>query len=163
MKKSLFLDCNDVMDIIYESEKDSFLPFLSQLRLNFHFLFCSDCAEKLKTLREIEDIMKTDFLPQSPDFADILMERLGEETHPEEEKIAAPAGFSFRSWVIIGFFMLLALPSSFFGMNFIEIANAEGLSFLLPLGITIGIVVTCYGALFIGSHLKELSNRFGIR
>jgi hypothetical protein len=90
------------------------------------------------------------------------MDRLDEETHSEEE-VAAQAGFSFRSWVIIGFFMLLALPSSFFGMNFVEIANAEGLSFLLPVGITIGIVVTCYGALFIGSHLKELSNRFGIR
>ena len=24
-------------------------------------------------------------------------------------------------------------------------------------------IVTCYGALFIGSHLKELSNRFGLR
>ena len=163
MKKSFLIDCNDVRDIVYECEKDSFLPFLSQLRLNFHFLFCSDCARELKALRELEGVMKTDFLPPSPDFAEIIMERLGEETRPEEGKIASPAGFSFRSWVIIGFFMLLALPSSFFGMNFIEIANAEGLSFLLPVGITIGIVVTCYGALFIGSHLKELSNRFGIR
>jgi hypothetical protein len=29
-------------------------------------------------------------------------------------------------------------------------------------GITIGIVLTCYGALFIGSHLKELMERFGL-
>jgi len=163
MKKSFLIDCNDVRDVVYECEKDSFLPFLSQLRLNFHFLFCPDCAREYRTLRELEYIMKTDFLPPSPDFAETIMERLGEEMVLEEEKIAIPAGFSFRSWVIIGFFMLLALSSSFFGMNFVEIANAEGSSFLLPVGITIGAVLTCYGALFIGSHLKELSNRFGIR
>jgi hypothetical protein len=48
-------------------------------------------------------------------------------------------------------------------MNFVAIANSEGSSFLLPVGITIGIVLTCYGALFIGSHLKELSSRFRLR
>jgi hypothetical protein len=79
------------------------------------------------------------------------------------EKTAVPAGFSFRGWVFIGFFMLISLSSSFFGMNFTEIANAEGLSFLLPIGLTIGMVVTCYGALFIGSHLDELSTRFRLR
>ena len=162
MKKGFMADCNEVVDIIHESGEDNSLPFLTQLRLNFHLLFCSDCAGELRMLRETEEIMKTDFLPPSPEFDDLIMDRLDEEIH-SEEAVAAQAGFSFRSWVIIGFFMLLALPSSFFGMNFVEIANAEGLSFLLPVGITIGIVVTCYGALFIGSHLKELSNRFGIR
>jgi hypothetical protein len=34
------------------------------------------------------------------------------------------------------------------------------MSFLLPVGITVGIVLTSYGALFIGGHLKELSERF---
>jgi hypothetical protein len=106
--------------------------------------------------------MKTDFLPPSPDFADHLMECVYEETGMEE-KTDAPAGFSFRGWVIIGFFVLFSLSSSFFGVNFVEIADAEGLSFLLPVGLTVGMVVTCYGALFIGSHLKELSSRFRLR
>jgi hypothetical protein len=80
-----------------------------------------------------------------------------------EEKTDAPAGFSLRGWVLIGFFVLLSLSSSFFGLNFMEIADAEGLSFLLPVGLTIGMVLTCYGALFIGSHLNELSTRFRLR
>ena len=87
------------------------------------------------------------------------MQRLSEESEIGE-KAYAPSGFSFRVWVIIGVFVLFSLSSSFFGMNFVEIANAEGLSFLLPVGLTIGIVVTCYGAFFIGSHLEELSSRF---
>jgi hypothetical protein len=101
-------------------------------------------------------------LPPSPDFEDMLMERLYAENDVTRET-DAPTGFSFRLWVIIGFFVLLSLSSSFFGVNFVEIANSEGLSFLLPVGLTIGMVVTCYGALFIGSHLKELSSRFRLR
>ena len=162
MKKSFLMDCQTVMDTVYEYEKDSSLPLLTQLQIGLHLFCCPGCAGELKNLRHAEEIMRTDFLPPSPDFGDILMERLHEESAMEEE-IAAPAGFSFRGWVITGFFVLLSLSSVFFGMNFVEIADAEGLSFLLPVGITIGVVLTCYGALFIGSHLKELSTRFGLR
>jgi len=162
MKKHFLLDCHTVMDTVYESEKDSSFPILTQLQIGLHLLCCPACAGELKNLRQVEEIMKADFLPPSPEFADILMERLGEETVLEAET-DAPAGFSFRGWVIIGFFMLLSLSSVFFGMNFIQIANAKGLSFLLPVGLTIGVVLTCYGAFFIGSHLKELSARFGLR
>jgi hypothetical protein len=48
-------------------------------------------------------------------------------------------------------------------MDFEKVAHRQGSSFLIPVGITIGVVVTGYGALFIASHLKELSERFGLR
>ena len=162
MKKILFMDCKDIMDIVYELENNSSMPFLTQLRTELHLLFCPACAAEIKNLRCLEEVMKTDFLPDSPDFSEPVMERLLEEVDLEE-RIDAPTGFSFRSWVIIGFFMFLSLSTSYFGMNFTYIASSEGASFLLPVGITVGVVLSCYGALFIGSHLKELSNRFGLR
>jgi hypothetical protein len=48
-------------------------------------------------------------------------------------------------------------------MDFGTVADHWGSSFLLPIGITVGAVVSAYGALFIGSHLKELSHRFNLR
>jgi len=162
MKEHFFMDCRTVMDTVYEAEKESALPVLTQLRIWIHLLTCSACACELNNLRRINEIMKTDFFPPSPDFGGIIMERLREET-AMNAATDAPAGFSFRGWVITGFFVLLSLSSAFFGINFIQIANAEGSSFLLPVGITVGVVLTCYGALFIGSHLKELSSRFGLR
>ena len=156
------MDCNTVMDTVYEAEKESALSLVTQLRISLHLLFCSACAGELKNLRRIDEIMKSDFFPPSPDLGNIIMERLREET-AMEAATDAPAGFSLRGWVIIGFFVLLSLSSVFFGINFVHIANVEGSSFLLPVGITIGVVVTCYGALFICSHLKELSSRFGLR
>jgi hypothetical protein len=67
---------------------------------------------------------------------------------------------SFRGWVITGFVVLVSLTTSLFGMDFVRMIPEVASSFLLPIGITIGVVVTVYGALFIGSHLKELSDRF---
>jgi len=162
MKKHFFMDCQTVMDTVYEAEKDNPLPILTQLSIDLHLLCCPDCSGELRNLQRLEEIMEIDFFPASPDFSNRIMERLHGETSIEV-KSAVPAGFSFRGWIIIGFFVLFSLSSSFFGVNFAEIAGAEGLSFLLPVGLTVGVIVTCYGALFIGSHLKELSTRFRLR
>ena len=166
MKKYFFMDCDTVLGLIYESDEDNSLSFVNQVQKELHLLLCPHCARKMRDLKRLEEVMKIDFFPPAPDLEAAIMERIYIEAAASdisEDKIDAPTGISFRGWVIIGFFLLISLPSSFFGMNFIEIANEEGLSFLLPVGITIGIAVTCYGALFIGSHLKELSNRFGLR
>jgi len=160
--KDFLIDCEYVMNINDEIDKDTSLPILTQARLSMHLLFCEDCQLELKNLQNAEEIMRTDFLPPSPEFEDIIMKKLGEEVFLDET-MKETAGVSFKSWVIIGFFLVVSLVSTFFGMNFVGIPNGDGLSFLLPVGITIGIIVTCYGALFIGSHLKELSNRFGLR
>ena len=162
MKNYFWLDCSTVLDTIYMYDKDSSLSRFTQLRTELHLLLCPSCTEELRQLKNVEEIIKSDFLRPSPDFEGIIMQQIMEETNLGAET-DAPAGFSFRGWVIIGFFVLLSLTSSFFGINFIEIANAEGSSFLLPLGLTIGMVVTCYGAFFIGSHLKELSSWFKLR
>jgi len=162
MKKRFLSDCDTVLDAIYETDRDRPLSVISQARMKLHLLFCHACSAELRNFQYVEEIMKEDFFPQSTQFEESFMELLYKET-AMEEKIETSAGFSFRSWVVIGFFVLLSLSSSFFGMNFVQIADSEGLSFLLPVGITIGMVVTCYGALFIGSHLEELSTRFGLR
>ena len=162
MKNYFGINCETVLDSAYKSDETVSESFFSQIRLDLHVLFCPMCNGELRRLRHTEEIMKTDFFPPAPDLEDHIMKRLDIET-VTELVTETPGGFSFRTWIIIGFFMLISLSSSFFGINFTEIANKEGLSFLLPVGITIGIAVTCYGAFFIASHLKELSNRFDIR
>jgi len=161
MKKHFFMDCHTVADCLYDTEKDKSLPALTGAKIWLHCLVCSDCAQRQKNYRRLNEILETGFFPPAPSFEDLLMEQLPEEIDFEEGSAAQP-GVSLRGWVIIGFFLLFSLASAFFGINFIQIADSEGLSFLLPVGLTVGMVVTCYGALFIGSHLKELSRRFGL-
>ena len=165
MEKHFLMDCETVLDIFCGSLDDGSVPLLAKIRIGLHLLFCPRCSVAIKHFRHnlqcIEEIMKADFFPFSPNFESPVMERLFEDEANASTKI--PAGFSIRLWIAIGFFILLSLSTSFFGMDFVKIANAEGLSFLLPLGITIGAVLTCYGALFIGSHLEQLSDRFRLR
>jgi hypothetical protein len=135
-----------------------------RFRVFLHLLFCHECAEKAKNFEALRDLMRTSFFPPSPELEDAIMARLPEGDEEAEEFSGmvpdVPGGVSTLGWVIIGFFILISLATSFFGSEFIKIADTEGSSFLLPVGITIGAVLTAYGVLFIGSHLKELSNRF---
>jgi hypothetical protein len=165
MEKRFLMNCPDFLNTYYESGNGDSLSFLAKVRISLHLFFCPVCAGELKNLQYIEDIMRTDFFPFSPNFESRVMQRLleSEDNEDLDGSRAMPAGFSFRLWILIGFFVLLSLSTAFFGMDFIEIADAEGLSFLLPVGLTIGLVLTCYGALFISSHLEELSNRFRLR
>jgi hypothetical protein len=154
--------------------------FLNKLRINIHLLFCSRCFRELKRLESVREIMRTAFFPPSPGIEKTIMEKIAAETedvgefsalhHFQNPRSAGSfesgflyGGFSTRGWIIAGCFMLFSLLTVFFDMNFVSIAAAQGEAFLLPLGLTIGGMLTAYCALFIGSHLKELSSRFGLR
>jgi hypothetical protein len=146
------------------------MPLTLRLRAGLHLLLCPDCAQEIERFEVTRDILYNDFLPLSPDFEDSIMARIvaeeeiaafdGEEM--PANTLAIPGGISTRGWVIAGLITLVSLGTVFFGLDFEKVAHAAGMSFLLPVGITIGIVLTAYGALFIGSHLKELSERFGL-
>jgi hypothetical protein len=168
------MTCNDLLDRVYEFSGAPSLPLGLRLQVRLHSLFCPQCAQEIERFELAQDILRNDFFAPSPDFAEAVMAQLSAETVLKTgigsnmqwgmgDVYEEDAGVSFRGWVITGFVLFFSLISSFFGTNFLKISATEGPSYLLPLGITIGATLTCYGALFIGSHLKELSNRFGLR
>jgi hypothetical protein len=152
------------MDLFYEYSgtegNEEQMPLLCQAQIWFHSLFCASCAQKINTFRSARNILKEDFFPFSPDLENSIMARIGSEQ--ADETFAVPGGISTHGWVIAGLIILVSLVTTFFGFDFQRLASESGMSFMLPVGITIGIVLTTYGALFIGSHLKELSERFGL-
>jgi hypothetical protein len=171
------MTCHEIMDKVYEYAGEP-MPLLLHVRIALHLFFCPGCARELECFETARDILRTGFFPPSPDFEKTVMEQLRRESSLEisgrEEaeyllgaESGLPAGVpdtgvSFRNWVITGLVALFSLSTSFFGFNFSRLAASEGVSFLLPVGITVGVVLTCYGAFFIGSHVKELSERFGL-
>jgi hypothetical protein len=146
---------------VYEHEK---MPLLMRIQIGMHILVCPDCARKIERYEVCRDILRSEFLPSDPGLENSVMAMIAakEGEVQETEEAAVPGGFSTRGWVIAGLVMLVSLATAFFGLDFNKVALANGMSFLVPVGITIGIVLTSYGALFIGSHLKELSERFGL-
>jgi hypothetical protein len=156
------MKCNNVLDMIYDADES--LSFKQRFCLAFHILFCGHCAARLTRYEEVRYALRTSFFPPAPDLSDLIMDRINriyeEEDRDDEPVFDIPGGVPTRGWVIVGFIVLLSLATLFFGSDFTAVALDQGSSFLVPLGLTIGIVLTSYGALFIGSHLKELSERF---
>jgi hypothetical protein len=151
------------MDMVYEEDS---MPFVNQIQVWVHSLFCPRCAQKIELYENSRIILREDFLPELSDgvrisLEDSIMAKVTAEEEAEEA-YASPGGLSTRGWVIAGLVILISLATAFFGLDFKRLATESGMSFLLPVGITIGIVLTTYGAFFIGSHLKELSERFGL-
>ncbi|MDR0553257.1 MAG: peptidoglycan-binding protein [Treponema sp.] len=168
------MNCRSVTDRIYEAMGDKPLSFMSRLEIAVHLFTCPRCADTIARLESAMATLRDDYFPPAPDLEAAIMERIsveeagvaldeaGETADSSLSIDDTDAGVPFRGWVITGLVVLLSLTSSFFGLNFGKVVESEGISFLIPLGITIGVVVTGYGAMLIGSHLKELSARFNL-
>jgi len=162
-------DCSRIKNLIYEYSGSSqysegSMPLIDQIQVGLHTFFCQNCARETALYENARNILREDFFIQSPELEDSIMVKIAaeEELSDTQECYAAPGGISTRGWVIAGLIIMISLVTAFFGIDFKNLASESGMSFLLPIGITIGVVVTTYGALFIGSHLKELSERFGL-
>jgi hypothetical protein len=146
-------------------EDGSFSP-LTRLGVRWHLQRCPHCAESAAALEAARTLMQTGFFPPAPAVEEAVMEVIRREAlDPGDvpmEIADPPEAVSFRSWIIAGLIILISLGSAFFGLDFATVAKEGGSSFLISVGLTIGMVVSVYGALLIGTHLKELSARFGL-
>ena len=108
----------------------------------------------LRRIRKTYRLMKTDFLPPAPDLSGKIMPL---------QSPGAQDPVSFRSWIAVGLVILASLIAYPMGLAFEKMAGVLGTELLLPIALTLGISITIYCALFIVSHLEELSERFGLR
>jgi hypothetical protein len=156
------MNCAKILDLVYEQED---MSLFNRIRVGLHLMVCPDCAQEVERFEVCRDILHNDFLFPEPDLEDSVMSMIsdGEEAEIAEAMNAeVTGGFSIRGWIIAGILMLVSLATVFFGLEFNKVALIAGMAFTIPIGITIGIALTSYGALFIGSHLKTLSERFGL-
>ena len=161
------MKCDEALDMVYEAEAP--LSLAKRLSLAFHIVLCGKCTAHLENYKKSLLLLRTDFFPPSPDFCDSIMNSIYREADESafneavDEQFFGVGGFSIKGWVIAGIVLLISLATAFFGQDFTSIVMDQGSLYLLPLGIFIGVFITCYGALFIGSHLKELSERFKLK
>ena len=162
------LNCAEVLDALdYDEEAQHFanLPFaffrlcFFKLRLYLHLLFCNKCAAQKRKLKMAKGLSLNTFMNAPPaGIADSVMGLIYKEALSKE---AAAGEASIKGWVIAGIFVVLSLVSAYFGNAFNFLANIYGLSSVVPAGITIGVVITVYSAIFIGSHMDALCKKFG--
>jgi len=159
------MNCSKIMDLVYEYSGSEFapedsMPLFVQVQVWLHSAFCPYCAQEIERLEKARNIMRGDFFASSPGLEDSIMAKISEEK--DIEPYAVPGGLSTRAWAIAGLIIFISLATAFFGLDFKKIADETGISFLLPVGITIGIVLTVYCVFFIGSHIREFTERFDL-
>ena len=159
------MNCSKIMEMVYEDDN---ISLFDQLQISLHSFFCCACSQEIDKYQAARAVLRKDFFPNAPEYLEnSIMTKIanGHEEDPLAAKLPAytiPGGLSTRGWVIAGLIVMISLVTAFFGFDFKNLTNEFGMSFILPVGITIGIVLTVYCALFIGSHLKELTERFGL-
>jgi len=156
------MSCTKILDMVFDYS-GSEMPLLNQIQVWIHTFFCPECSQEIEKYSNVRTIMREGFFTDTPNFEDAVMNRIAViEEETETQALTSPGGFSTRSWVIAGLAIFVSLATVFLGFDFKMLTSEKGMSLMLPIGITIGIVLTTYGAFFIGSHLKELSERFGL-
>jgi hypothetical protein len=155
------MSCAKILDIVYGQED---MSLFNRIRVGLHLLVCPDCAQEVERFEVCRDMLQDDFMYPAPGMEDAVMSMMSakEEEITEANEAEVPGGFSIRGWIIAGIVMFVSLATVFFGLEFNKVALIAGMAFTIPIGITIGIALTSYGALFIGSHLKDLAERFGL-
>ena len=157
------MNCEKVLDKVYEFSGEQEMPLMTRIGVGMHLLVCPDCVQEVERFEVCRDMLSSEFLPPAPVLEDAVMAMIAKEPEaPETAATELSGGFSTRGWVIAGIVMLVSLATVFLGLDFNKIAVVFGMWFMIPIGITIGAVLTCYGAFFVSSHLKELSERFGL-
>jgi hypothetical protein len=111
-------------------------------------------------LRSAYRMMKSDFLPAAPDFRKEILSAILNEPLPAGLKEPDPV--SLRSWFAVALVIVSSLVLAPFGGDFIKMASLLGSDLLLPVAITLGMFMSLFSALLIGSHLKELKTFFGM-
>jgi hypothetical protein len=151
-----------VIEKIYENES---LSIFERIAIAFHLLGCKDCIHDLARYENAREVMRGDFFADDGEsVADYVMSMIGEERAAASDMLAdlPPEILPIRNWIISGVIIIAALTTSFFGMDFNSLAHDFGNNFTIPLAVTIGTIITAYIALFIGKHLKKLSELFGL-
>ncbi|GMO46677.1 MAG: hypothetical protein Ta2B_28380 [Termitinemataceae bacterium] len=171
------MKCETIQDYLFqlmfagnEREEICFQRFVKRLLITLHLLHCENCGEFKRVIGKTSEIMASDFLPQSEvntEVSDAVMNIINRQNstiadlRPQQSWSEPDTDtFSLQTWVVSGLIIMISLLSAYFSINLLS--SQEILDFIVPIAITIGSVITAYGAIFIGTHLKELSKRFGI-
>ena len=158
---ALFAVDDDDTQTFFAAFRAKQASYVIRLRFAAHTLVCKVCAQKKQRLATAEQVLKTGFLPPPPPHCTSAIMALvlaGEESALKENHEYV----SLRGWIIAGIVIVASLLSVYLNVDFGRIARTQGLAFLLPLGITIGAIITAYSAMFIGTHLDMLCEKLGL-
>jgi len=147
--------CRYVQDNLIYLEADEYQP----LRIRLHLLFCPNCRKEAARMASLlADMRSFEPVPEDFDMTYCIMRSILalHSNVPIEAK-----NVSMLKWIAAGLLILFSMVVVRFSKTYIWIKAAYGDYFEAPMYLVFGIILTVYIALFIASHIDELSHFTG--
>lgn len=141
------MKCDSAMQKFLELDNGASIPFLVRL----HTLRCRKCRLEIREMR----IRLAVFEYHPPyeakrDASDEIM-----RTIIANEKLYS-SGMSFKKWIAVGLVILLSRFAITFSDTLAWLQNQFGSSLDIPLNIVLGLAMSIYAVLFIGTHMDDI-------
>lgn len=143
------MKCNSIMKCFMELDNYRSLP----LQIRGHLIFCTRCRKDILSMRRaLETILNKKPYDTSEDLSNNIMEQIA------TSQVIYKMDISSLKWISVG----LIIFASIFLVSFSEPLNwlkgHFGWRLEVPLNIVLGLVISLYATLFIGTHIDEMKN-----
>ena len=140
------MKCNSTIRSFLELDNYMALPFSIRL----HMVFCKRCRDEIYSLQNTF-LMLRESAPF--DILDNLSSLVMNSIYAGP--VLYPKNVSSAKWLSVGLLIILSMFGITFSNSFHLLKDYFGLPLEIPLNIVMGLAITIYVALFIGSHLEE--------
>lgn len=138
--------CEKVREAVLNADRDE-LP----LRIRIHILFCRACREDLIQITDrINDARKTVPFRAPEGLTDQIMRTITLLEVEYDHRV------SQGKWIAAGLVLFSSIMLLSFSDSFSWLSAHFGGSFDIPLAVVLGISISVYAAILIGSHLEYL-------
>lgn len=143
------MKCEQVISKVYYLEKVDHIPW----SIKIHLWSCPSCAKKVQKLQRLFSELQRDApFKVHEDMAPVVMRIIRNKSNVSQRKLSP------WFWILAGVFII----SGSFSVSFSHYlqwlnANLDG-SLEIPLNIVLGLVISSYIIVFIGSHIDEIKN-----
>jgi hypothetical protein len=135
------------MQKFLESESSAFIPFA----VTWHILFCKKCRTEIFALRDKFKELKNGAAYTVPvDLTESIMYKINLLEVQYEHNVS-----NFK-WILVGTVIFSSLMLFTFSDSFMSLKPFFGRVLEVPISIVMGVGITIYASLFIGSHLEYL-------
>ncbi len=145
------MKCEKVMDRYFQLDVDDGVP----MSIRIHMLMCPGCRKEVQFIEKQLVSLEGDFpYIMEHDAADTVMQLVRMSSVQYRKEVS-----SFN-WILSGFIIfsgILLLP---FNKSLSWLNDYYGGQLLFPLHVVMGILISIYAVLYVGTHLEELKASF---
>lgn len=141
------MKCDDAMQQFLQMDNRDSLPFF----LRIHVWHCRRCKEEIDSLQQAY-IALLDAAPYElpRDLSGPLYDEIAKQCPSYRREM------SYTRWLVVGFILIASRIAVTFSDTLVVLQGHYGGRLDIPLNIVLGLVMSIYAALFIGTHIEEL-------